>query len=64
MHKKVKPIPWSRCEFAKYRPEQAFFKFFSQIEKIEVSHPKVHKIWNSLARFEAWLREIVNGITK
>jgi len=54
-------IRWKDSEFSKHTPEQAFLKFFDNINKIQVSHPKIEKTWDSLADFETWLKNVIKG---
>ena len=54
-------IPWKDSEFSGSTPEQAFLKYFDDINKIQVSHPKMKKTWDSLADFEAWLKTAAKG---
>ncbi|NQU95807.1 MAG: hypothetical protein HQ549_06265 [Candidatus Omnitrophica bacterium] len=52
-------IAWKESEFKEYTREQAFLKFFDDINKIEVSHPKMLKTWDSVQDFEKWLKDVV-----
>ena len=56
-------IIWEESEFKDYTPEQAFLKFYDDINKIEVSHPKMSKSWISVQDFEGWLKDVIEGQT-
>ncbi|MBL7156903.1 MAG: hypothetical protein ISS92_01940 [Candidatus Omnitrophica bacterium] len=53
-------ISWEDSEFAGQVPLEAFYKYFDQIDRIEVSHPHVDKTWNSIEEFERWLNYVIN----
>ena len=54
-------IPWEESEFKDYTQEQAFLKFYDDINKIQVSHPKMIKTWDSVQDFEGWLKDVIEG---
>ena len=54
-------LRWQASEFSQYTPEQAFMKFFDSVSKIHISHPRMEKTWDSLASFEAWLKNVAKG---
>lgn len=55
--KKGKCLSWRKSEFSDFSPQEAFLRFFDQIDTITIDEPGFKRTWDSLDDLLNWLNK-------